>query len=454
MDMELNIGDRIDYKDFPDIFGDELSFEELFEEPSSSLLLIWRGAFLGAEITDVRQAVVGRVERIVDEEDGPEYASIMLDVGERSPLDMEIEDMTQPDDIKDGEEKRTWNMYDRVWRVREPGAQIVEAAPVEIGAAPVQEADEVDKAQALHRRIVNDAQVAAESLWDLCTAIKEMRDGKHYKALGYANFEGYCGDGLGMSRAQAYRYISIAEGMSKENVALMRQIGTTKLALLASITEEQREEVAASVDVESVTVRELRAQVDALRQENVRMLGSIEDAKERAQRWYDTAEERRETIDELGGKVENGKREIERLNAELKNNADYIGKLQAKNESKDADIGQLRDRITELESRPVEVAVREDDAALEQLRAEHQASEAELLRKIDGLKADLAKASETKQSAYTAIMAEIQFLNNCVRSTCTQIAAVQNEDDRKTLIQYLRGIAAVIESAAEGGKKC
>lgn len=413
----LNIGDRIDYKDFPGLFGEELTFEQLFAESSCSLLLIWRAAFIGASVEDVKQAVVGRIERIVDEEEGPEYASIMLDVGERSPLDMEIEDMTKPENVPEAEIKRTWNLYDRVWRVRKADAAIVEAAPA-------QEIDAVEQAQALHRRIVNDAQIAAESLWDLCTAIKEMRDGKHYKALLYANFEGYCEEGLGMSRAQAYRYISIAEGMTPENVSSMRQIGTTKLALLAQVTEEQREAVAQAVDVESATVRELRAQIEALKADAANKEKLLTQAREDSQKSYEEVLERQEEIDDLKSR--------------LKERTEHINDMKA--------------QIDELENRPVEVAVQTDSAALEQLRAEHQAAESELLREIDKLKADLAQASEGKPDAYNAIMAEISFLNNCVRSTCTRISAVQNENDRKSLIQYLRGIAAIIETASEGGR--
>ena len=52
-------------------------------------------------------------------------------------------------------------------------------------AAPAEPSDPWTKAKALHQRIVNDAQTAAESIWDMSQAIKEMRDGKHYKLDDY-----------------------------------------------------------------------------------------------------------------------------------------------------------------------------------------------------------------------------------------------------------------------------
>lgn len=378
---DLNIGDRIDYADAPELFGEELSFEQLFAEPSSSLLLIWRSAYIGSTVENVKQAVVGQITRIVDEDDGPEYASIMLDVGERTPLDMEIEDMTEPEDVAPADRMRTWNLFDKVWRVRRESKAAPEGTAPEAGetalvqAAPA-ELDAVAAAQVLHRRIVNDAQAAAESIWDLCTAIKEMRDGKHYKALLYANFEGYCEDGLGMSRAQAYRYIAIAEGMTPENVSSMRQIGTTKLALLASVTEEQREVIAATADLDSVTVRELKAQVEALKHQADLAEKSRQDAEERARKWYE------KVTDYDHERQSEGKR-ADQLAREARKQEQKILELQGKNESMAANVGQLEDRIRELESRPVEVAVQTDDAALEQLRAEHRAEIEELEAEID-----------------------------------------------------------------------
>ena len=44
----------------------------------------------------------------------------------------------------------------------------------------------------LHQRILTSANLAQQNLWDMCTGLKAMRDGKLYKELGYNNFEDYC----------------------------------------------------------------------------------------------------------------------------------------------------------------------------------------------------------------------------------------------------------------------
>lgn len=287
----------------------------------------------------------------------------------------------EPDDLDDDgdEEFRIWaikGMTKLPETVQNAPEDLIKQQPlVQIGSAeqelvavqPV-EPDPLDLARALHRRILNDVHAAAESVWDMCVAIKEMRDGKHYKALLYDNFEGYCEEALGMSRANAYHYIQIAEGMSAENVKSMRQIGVTKLALLAAITEEQREQIAETVDVESATVRELKAQIAALRHQNEQTETALQDAESRAQKWYDNSEERRHRIDDLGGKLASAK----------------------------ADIGQLQDRIKELESKPVEVAVQDNSAELEQLRKDLKSK----IRRLEQQNEDLSEELQNRHDEF------------------------------------------------------
>ena len=298
-------------------------------------------------------------------------------------------------------------------------------------AAPAEPSDPWTKAKALHQRIVNDAQNAAGYIWDMSQAIKEMRDGKHYKALLYDNFEGYCEEALGMSRSHAYRYIQIAEGMSAEIVTEMQQIGTTKLALLASVTEEQREIVTTAVDVESATVKELKAEIDKLK-------GKVEKAeqeKHEAENMQSVERAQRKELDAAFSRacaridsLEADKQQyaetddkIKRLNAEIANNSDYIGKLQAK--------------IKELENRPVEVAVQEDTEALEQLRAEYEA-------KLKEAEADLAEAIE--DGRYREINAMIRIARENVNTICMRINGLSPGKAKETIVKYAKEIGLLL----------
>lgn len=307
----------------------------------------------------------------------------------------------------------------------EQKAEIVEAAP----AAP---SDPWTRAKALHQRIVNDAQAAAESIWDMSQAIKEMRDGKHYKALLYDNFEGYCEEALGMSRAHAYRYIQIAEGMSAENVASMRQIGTTKLALLASVTEEQREIITTAVDVESATVKELKAEIDRLKgkvtkAEQEKLAAENMQSVERAQRKetdaaFERAQARIASLEADKKQYAEADDKIKRLNAEIANNSDYISKLQKK--------------IAELESRPVEVAVQDNSEELEQLRKEYEA-------KLKEAEADLAEAVE--DGRYREINAMIRIARENVNTICMRIKGLSPGKAKETIVKYAMEIGLLLK---------
>ena len=314
----------------------------------------------------------------------------------------------------------------------EQKAEIVEAAP----AAP---SDPWTRAKALHQRIVNDAQAAAESIWDMSQAIKEMRDGKHYKALLYDNFEGYCEEALGMSRSHAYRYIQIAEGMSAENVASMRQIGTTKLALLASVTEEQREIITTAVDVESATVKELKAQIDELKgkvseAEKKAMLASgrateAEKARDNAQARYVKSDNQnlvlKDTIASKDKIIEGKNLSMESLrvdNAQLK---DRVRELES---GRDHVLDELQAKIAELESRPVEVAVQDNSEELEQLRAEYE-------KKLEEAAAD---------NEYKEVLAMCRLARQQVDAVCIRLKGIRAGKAKDSLIKYTKEIGLLL----------
>ena len=129
--------------------------------------------------------------------------------------------------------------------------------------------DEYIQAVQLNRSIIANAQAAQVSLYEMCKGLKEMRDGKLYKELGYQNFEEYCETEVGIKRRNAYRYISIIENMNPDFVqATAQNIGTEKLYLLSTLSEDGRQEIADRVDVEDVSTRQLKAEIDKLKHEN------------------------------------------------------------------------------------------------------------------------------------------------------------------------------------------
>lgn len=77
----------------------------------------------------------------------------------------------------------------------------------------------------LNVRICINAQMAQQNLYEVCKGLKEMRDGKLYKELGYQNFEEYCESEVGFTRQNAYKYIKVAEHLPQDFVNSGLQIG-------------------------------------------------------------------------------------------------------------------------------------------------------------------------------------------------------------------------------------
>lgn len=210
---------------------------------------------------------------------------------------------------------------------------------------------EYAKAADLDRKIKVSAQLAQQSLYDMCMGLKEMRDGKLYKELGYSTFEDYTENEVGLSRFMAYKYAAIAD---MKNVESIQQIGVTKLSLLAKLDEPQREEIQQATDLESTSVKELKARI-----------------------------------------------------AELKAIADKsqgtISQLESELESKKNSITALEEQVEELESRPVEVAVAETDShEIENLKDAMKRVDLDWSLKYNELQESNLKESIEKNKAHTA----------------------------------------------------
>lgn len=189
------------------------------------------------------------------------------------------------------------------------------------------------KALELHNKILVSAQLAQNSLWDMCAGLKEMRDGKLYKELGYQNFEDYCGTEFNMSRRNAYYYISIIENMNEKNVKSISHFGTTKLYLLSTLSESEQEKITAENDVESMTVKQLESEIKQLKEKNSELKLDLDELAEEHERTCEQATADSKTISGL------------RQN-----------------------ISALNQTIEELESRPIEVAVAEPSEDVRQLK--------------------------------------------------------------------------------------
>ena len=201
--------------------------------------------------------------------------------------------------------------------------------------------DDYLHAEELHKRVKATVHSMKISFVELGKMLKEMRDGKLYKELGYQNFEDYCKTEVEINRRYAYELIGIAEKLPEDFVRSAHKIGVKKLSLLAMLEPEQREEVIQTVDVESVTVKELKSEISTLKQNNQQLKDKQKQSESKISELKSENEDLKERRDELQVQIqelENRPVEVMQSTAEL----EEIERLKAQNES-------LTEQKTELE---------------------------------------------------------------------------------------------------------
>ena len=290
------------------------------------------------------------------------------------------------------------------------------------------------RAVTLTRSIIANAQAAQQSLYEVCKGLKEMRDGKLYKELGYQNFEDYTENEVGIKKVQAYKYVAIATNLTSDFVHSSEQIGTTKLALLAKLDEPTREAVTETVDMESVTVKELKAQITALTAER----DENEHAAELLSNELDSAKESLAAKDnQFQAAMESKKRELdsvleakERIDKNYrKKHAEWL-KFAEENTRLTERIFSLETELKELESRPVEVAVSEAEAKeIERLTKELEAAKKELaLTKKETYAEAQRIADKVRHDMQNVHEAEMQTLREGYEKQIAETSMESNEE--------------------------
>ena len=221
------------------------------------------------------------------------------------------------------------------------------------------------KALELHNKILVSAQLAQQNLWEMCSGLKEMRDGKLYKELGYQNFEEYCGTEFNMTARNARNYISIIENISAENRKTFSAFSTSKLYLLSTLSESEQEKITAENNVESLTVKQLEAEIKNLRRAN---------------------DEKKSLLQSLNDRLSDA-------NDSLANYRCTISRLNTQND-------KLQEQIKDLEFRPVEVAVTEPSEDVRQLKLTIKNLERVSADQIDRLQEDHLAAERQIHQKY------------------------------------------------------
>ncbi len=117
------------------------------------------------------------------------------------------------------------------------------------------------EAAAIHYEIVAAAENVVNSVLDLGRKLKRMRDTGGYKVLGFEGFGDYTRAAVNIDQRQAYTYIRVVETLPARLIEENAAAGVTKLALLAQLGPQDREEIAGDGQLANITVAELNALV-------------------------------------------------------------------------------------------------------------------------------------------------------------------------------------------------
>ena len=261
--------------------------------------------------------------------------------------------------------------------------------------------DKYAEAVQLNAQIMTSARAAQQNLYDMAMGFKKMRDDKLYKELGYDNFGDYCEGETGMHRKNVYNYISIVEHLPADFVTSTLQIGKEKLYLLSTIDEEHRTEIIENTDLESTTVKELREQIEQLKESEAKTKSQLEEAEEHNAVLSAEKEQFHRA----------SKANLEKLNEERNRNAN------------------LERQIKELESRPRDVAfdTEELNRRLTEASSKLQKQAAEQVAEERRDFADKLNRMEEERDRLESRIAELESSENSTEQKDKEIAELKEQ---------------------------
>ena len=293
----------------------------------------------------------------------------------------------------------------------------------------------------LHERICYNARKSAEHWVEMASGIREMRDSKHYKAAGFEDFAEYTVNALGIKERQAYNYISVIEKLPEGFIRAHATIGVTKLALLTSVNEEEREEILEKIDLDTAKTSEINAAVKAAIEERDKATQQLAIAlEEKADLEKENAEYQAEysaLAKEQKG-IRADQKRLEEENEELREELSKTKAQIAKPEvvfQPDPEQAKKLDKVEE-EKHVLEDELASKDKALEEERAAKSAMEKEVedlrkrLEQAKTAKAEPAKV-EIKGDAVVVFKVKFETFQDLLDEMCALIGDMDDESAKK-----------------------
>ena len=325
---------------------------------------------------------------------------------------------------------------------------------------------EQQEAAAMHFEIVQAAKTAVNSLLDLGRKLKRMRDSGRYKDLGFGTFAEYTEAAVGIKQRQAYNYITVVESLPARLIEENAAAGVTKLALLAKLNPEDREDLTGDT-LANITVAELKKLVeerDAMAQqlnlfqqeEQVEAVAEVEaepidaDAirrqaieETRQQMAAEFAEERAKLDAAHAAEINEATLKAEKAAAAEVRKAKADAKQKAKEET-EKQVAQARREAAQEAAAQQEA---KDRAAL----AQAQQAEAEARERAEAMAKQLAASSDEDGVRFFLLFEQLTDKVDAMRELAATMQEKGKTDQASKFMGALRGALADVLADLEGG---
>ena len=323
---------------------------------------------------------------------------------------------------------------------------------------------EQQEAATMHFEIVQAAKAAVNSLLDLGRKLKRMRDSGRYKDLGFATFAEYTEAAVGIKQRQAYNYIQVVESLPARLIEENAAAGVTKLALLAKLNPEDREDLTGDA-LANITVAELKKLVeerDAMAQQlsifqaEPEAVAEVEAVPIDADTIRKRAEE--ETRRKLEAEFAEERAKLEAAHAAAINEATLKAekaaaaevrkaKADAKQKAQEETAKQVAKAREEAAQEAAAQQEAKDRAALEQAKQ----AEAEARERAEAMAKQMEVSSDEDGVRFFLLYEQLQDKVEAMRELAATMREKGNADQADKFMTALRGALAATMEDLEGG---
>lgn len=259
-----------------------------------------------------------------------------------------------------------------------------------------------------HRAIIYSGNMMADFAVSLAENLKKMRDEKLYIEAGFETFGQYTETACGLKERQAYNYVKVLESFDRNYLQSNAKLGVTKLCLIASLDKTERDELEGQIDIEDVSTRELKEEVQKLKSE-----------REEQNKQYEL--------------------DLSKLNTQLSKQVSTKEKLEKK-------IKTLETEIEDLKNKPAETIEVESEETKKELESSKK-QVAEIKEILAAKEIELQKAKQEKELLTNEDLVEFRVTFNNLQDIVEKLKQILSklpEDKKEKCKSALKAVAEVL----------